>query len=58
MRGVTGRLRRSLRQRMLTPVMLGVRSFREAVLNALAARGIWSIAGCRRAIFSSIRRTG
>lgn len=39
MRGAAGRLRRSLRQRMLTPVMLGVRSFREAVLNALATRG-------------------
>jgi FkbM family methyltransferase len=39
MRGATGRFRRDLRQRLLTPVMLGVRSFREAILNALGARG-------------------
>ncbi len=38
-RGAAGRFRRSLRQRMLTPVILRVRSLREAVLNALAARG-------------------
>jgi FkbM family methyltransferase len=38
-RGAAGRFRRSLRQRLLTPVMLGVRSFRETILNALAARG-------------------
>ncbi len=38
-RGAAGRFRRSLRQRLLTPVMVGVRSFREAVLNALGARG-------------------
>jgi FkbM family methyltransferase len=39
MRGAAGRFRRSLRQRLLTPVMVGTRSFREAILNALAARG-------------------
>lgn len=38
-RGAIGRTRRALRQRLLTPVMLGVRSFREAILNALAGRG-------------------
>lgn len=38
-RAAVQRWRRSLRQRLLTPVMVGVRSFREAVLNALAGRG-------------------
>jgi FkbM family methyltransferase len=34
-----GRFRRELRRRMLEPVVLGSRSMRETVLNALAARG-------------------
>ena len=39
MRGAVGRWRRRMRQRVLTPVVLRVRSLREAVLNALAGRG-------------------
>ena len=38
-RGAVDRYRRSLRQRMLAPILLGIRSFREVVLNALAERG-------------------
>lgn len=38
-RGVLGRWRRELRRRLLEPVLVGNRSFRETVLNALAARG-------------------
>lgn len=38
-RGAAGRWRRALRQRLLTPVVLNVRSIREALLNALAGRG-------------------
>ncbi len=34
-----GRFRRELRRRMLEPIVLGSRSMRETVLNALAARG-------------------
>jgi FkbM family methyltransferase len=34
-----GRFRRELRRRMLEPLVLGSRSMRETVLNALAARG-------------------
>jgi FkbM family methyltransferase len=34
-----GRWRRDLRRRLLEPVLVGHRSFRETVLNALAARG-------------------
>jgi FkbM family methyltransferase len=34
-----GRFRRELRRRMLEPIVLGSRSIRETVLNALAARG-------------------
>jgi FkbM family methyltransferase len=39
MQGAFGRWRRSLRRRMLEPIVLGNRSLRETVLNALAARG-------------------
>jgi FkbM family methyltransferase len=38
-RGAMGRFRRELRRRMLEPIVLGSRSMRETVLNALAARG-------------------
>lgn len=38
-RGAVGRWRRGLRRRMLEPVVLGARSMREAVLNALSRRG-------------------
>jgi FkbM family methyltransferase len=38
-RGAVGRWRRALRRRMLEPIVLGNRSLRETVLNALAARG-------------------
>ncbi len=38
-RGAIGRWRRTLRRRILEPVLVGQRSFRETVLNALAARG-------------------
>jgi FkbM family methyltransferase len=38
-RGAVGRWRRELRRRLLEPVLVGNRSFRETVLNALAARG-------------------
>lgn len=38
-RGAVGRWRRELRRRMLEPVVLGNRSLRETVLNALGARG-------------------
>jgi len=36
--GFYDRFRRALRRKMLEPVMLGIRSFRETVLNALADR--------------------
>jgi FkbM family methyltransferase len=39
MRGAAGRFRRELRRRMLEPILVGNRSMRETVLNALAARG-------------------
>jgi hypothetical protein len=39
MRGATGRFRRELRRRMLEPILVGNRSMRETVLNALATRG-------------------
>lgn len=38
-RGAADRWRRAMRQRLLTPVVLNVRSIREALLNALAGRG-------------------
>lgn len=38
-RGAGGRWRRRLRRRVLEPVLLGIRSFRETVLNAVSARG-------------------
>jgi FkbM family methyltransferase len=38
-RGAIDRWRRALRRRVLEPVLVGHRSFRETVLNALAARG-------------------
>lgn len=38
-RGAVGRWRRELRRRMLEPIVLGSRSLRETVLNALGARG-------------------
>jgi len=38
-RGAIGRWRRELRRRILEPILVGHRSFRETVLNALAARG-------------------
>jgi FkbM family methyltransferase len=38
-RGTVDRYRRSFRQRMLAPILLGVRSFREVILNALTERG-------------------
>lgn len=38
-RGAMGRWRREWRRRLLEPVLIGNRSFRETVLNALAARG-------------------
>ena len=38
-RGAIGRFRRQLRRRMLEPIVLGNRSLRETVLNALSARG-------------------
>jgi FkbM family methyltransferase len=38
-RGAFGRWRRALRRRLLEPIVLGNRSLRETVLNALAARG-------------------
>jgi FkbM family methyltransferase len=38
-RGAIGRFRRELRRRMLEPIVLGNRSLRETVLNALSARG-------------------
>src|SRR5262245_47028375 len=38
-RGALERWRRGLRRRILEPVLVGHRSFRETVLNALAARG-------------------
>jgi FkbM family methyltransferase len=37
--GPLERWRRALRRRLLEPIMIGRRSFREVVLNALAARG-------------------
>jgi FkbM family methyltransferase len=37
--GAIGRWRRRLRRRVLEPILLGRRSFRETVLNALAGRG-------------------
>jgi FkbM family methyltransferase len=37
--GAFGRWRRALRRRVLEPIVLGNRSLRETVLNALAARG-------------------
>jgi FkbM family methyltransferase len=39
MQGAFGRWRRALRRRVLEPIVLGNRSLRETVLNALAARG-------------------
>lgn len=36
--GFYDRFRRSLRRKMLKPVLLGIRSFRETILNALAER--------------------
>ena len=36
--GFYDRFRRALRRKMLEPVMLGIRSFRETILNALADR--------------------
>lgn len=36
--GYYDRFRRSLRRKMLKPVLLGIRSFRETILNALAER--------------------
>ncbi|ETR75992.1 hypothetical protein X566_24215 [Afipia sp. P52-10] len=39
LRGLGGRFRRRLRRRLLEPVLLGTRSFRETVLNAVSARG-------------------
>lgn len=39
MRGAGGRWRRRLRRQVLEPVLLGTRSFRETVLNAVSARG-------------------
>jgi FkbM family methyltransferase len=38
-RGALGRWRREIRRRALEPILVGRRSFRETVLNALAARG-------------------
>ena len=38
-RGAIGRWRRELRRRLLEPVLVGNRSLRETLLNALAARG-------------------
>src|SRR5262249_40023589 len=38
-RGALGRWRREIRRRVLEPILVGRRSFRETVLNALAARG-------------------
>jgi FkbM family methyltransferase len=38
-RGATGRFRRQMRKRILEPVLVGHRSFRETVLNAVSARG-------------------
>jgi FkbM family methyltransferase len=38
-RGAFGRWRRDLRRRVLEPILVGHRSFRETVLNALARRG-------------------
>jgi FkbM family methyltransferase len=38
-RGAVGRWRRAVRRRVLEPILVGQRSFRETVLNALAARG-------------------
>jgi FkbM family methyltransferase len=38
-RGAFGRWRRELRRRLLEPILVGHRAFRETVLNALAARG-------------------
>jgi FkbM family methyltransferase len=37
--GAVGRWRRRLRRRVLEPILVGRRSFRETVLNALAGRG-------------------
>lgn len=38
-RGAGGRWRRQVRRRILEPILLGTRSFRETVLNALSDRG-------------------
>ena len=38
-RGAIGRWRRELRRRLLEPILVGHNTFRETVLNALAARG-------------------